>query len=185
MSFSRQIDNILTDFGKTEGWWFDSIRADQFFSATSCPESITHYFCNMMNIDASSKVLEPSAGSGGMVKVIQQYTKNITSIELNKNLYRELKSINPISLNADFLKIAINDIGFFSHILMCPPKLSDMHINHAKQFLAPDGILVAIVQKQNVEKCIDIPWKFVYNDEQINCGVIFYENCLETTGWIS
>lgn len=156
--------------------WFESISLDQKFIATSSSDVITEWMLDAIHINEFSTVLEPSAGSGGMRDVIKKRAKSVVSVELNKPLYKELDDGN--SINADFLRLTSDDIGYFSHIVMCPPRRSDDHIEHALTFLEPNGKLIALVQEQNIgstnENYFELPNVFEFQDQPIKCGVIIH-----------
>lgn len=158
--------------------WFESIPTDQKFLANETPKFLAEFFVESLVIEKDDRVLEPSAGSGIIVEEILKYTANIVAVELNSNLFDQLKST--MKIKKDFLKITPEQIGLFTHIIMCPPKQSDLHIAHAIKFLQPGGKLIALVQTQNVDyfkNDLDIlPDIFVYSDKSVECGIVYYEN---------
>ena len=153
------------------------------FPATHCPEHLTRIMCEIMGIQKHQSVLEPSAGRGGMVKVIEEFTKNIFAFELNAGSYSELYRNTKRTTNvfhADFLTVSPQDFGMFDHVLMCPPKDSLRHIQHAREFLMPGGKLMALIQDQNVEPFLSRTCKrfplheeeFEFNGKLIPCSIL-------------
>jgi len=131
-------------------------------------------------IQPGQRVLEPSAGVGRLVATILTYTRNIAAVELNKDLFARLDAwweLETPIYNADFLRMSPEDTGYFDWVIMCPPKNSDEHIDHAFKFLRPGGNLIALVQEQNV----DLQRYGFYNrsdthfqmdGERLHCGLI-------------
>lgn len=169
-------------------------RGTNYFPATVSPEQITYSICQRFKIADGDRVLEPSAGSGGMVKVIREYTQDIVAVELGPNQYNELALIpHLLRYRRDFLRMSpdtghnsprgpVPALGLFDYVIMCPPKRSVEHISHALTFLKPGGKLAALVQDQNMEDAPDT-WellpteeKFVFADEEIPCSLLYLEN---------
>ena len=177
--------------GRGGGGSSPSLRTKKF-TATYAPPHLTHTMCQGLGIKPHHSVLEPSAGAGGMVKVIQEYTKHITAIELNPKHQRALQLLTQRTYKRDFLRLTPYSenvsargiacrMGLFDRIIMCPPKNSVAHIAHAIQFLKPDGALLALVQDQNIRDIGDRPWKvvgvpekFEYNGEPIDVSYVMY-----------
>ena len=151
------------------------------YPATHSHPDITRQMCRILGVRPHHRVLEPSAGSGGMVEVIQEFTNNVTAVELNGGFYMQLctQHRDVERYRKDFLRLTPNQLGLFDHIIMCPPPDSTIHIQHANKFLKPGGSLMALVQEQN----IDIKgWGRSYNrtelcfklgDQRVQCGIIF------------
>jgi predicted RNA methylase len=103
-------------------------------------------------------VLEPSAGSGNLLRALagvvpfitmKQTACDVVAVELNADLCESLKNAGLAQwvVRGDFLECTPQALGRFDVILMNPPFAngSDIkHIEHARQFLAPGGRLVAI-----------------------------------------
>lgn len=155
------------------------------FKATYAPKHMTHTMCRGLDIQLHHNVLEPSAGSGGMVQVISEYTSDITAVELSGDLFDALRLVIPYPIQChrgDFLRATTDTLGMFDRIVMCPPKQSVDHLEHARRFLRPDGRMMALVQDQNIQGICERTWKvvstpdqFQYNDEIIPCSYVLYD----------
>jgi len=90
-------------------------------------------------------VLEPSAGTGALVRAIPAGAR-VVAVELVANLARALGYMTPKVRCGDFL--AMNgELGTFDRILMNPPfdhGADIQHIEHARGKLKAGGRLVAI-----------------------------------------
>jgi len=102
----------------------------------------------------SLRVLEPSAGTGHIVKAIQKAGVDPVAVEINLTLCRLLEEIGNDVHCADFLEMtptggtSETDLGHFDRILANPPfaEGADVrHVTHALAFLKPGGRLVAIM----------------------------------------
>lgn len=152
------------------------------FKATYAPAHITHSICQGIELRPYMRVLEPSAGAGRMVAVINEYSPHITAVELSGDLFTDLCRDAPIltqCYRGDFLRMDPDELGTFDRIIMCPPKDSVAHISHALKFLRPDGRLIALVQDKNMD---DSPWnmiptpdQFEYDGEIIPCSFVLCE----------
>ena len=110
---------------------------------------------------AGLRVLEPSAGTGNIVRAIIDHATGadcvrITAVEINYNLVSLLEQQRNRTVyangdnfeirQADFLECN-GDLGKFDRVIMNPPfeRGSDIeHIKHAVKFLKPGGRIVAI-----------------------------------------
>lgn len=124
------------------------VSAPQLFPT---PPEIAKQVIALAEIPAGVTVLEPSAGTGNLVKAIRDTVDTeVVGVEINSELCRHLeKRFQSYELNvrcADFLTCN-GDLGKFDRIVMNPPfeRGSDIrHIKHAMTFLNPGGRLVAI-----------------------------------------
>ena len=123
-------------------------RTNKYLAAGS-PEAVTRWMCERLGVLPHHHVLEPSAGSGGMVKVIREFTDNVTAVELNEFQHSVIPQ-DVESYRRDFLRLTPGDLGWYDFVVMCPPKNSDEHIRHAAKFVAGGGKLIALVQEQNI-----------------------------------
>jgi len=96
-------------------------------------------------------VLEPSAGTGQLVKALMiggVHSNNIKAVEINLSLVNNLQSNfcnMKISYN-DFLDNRVMREVTFDRVIMNPPfKKAIQHVSKAHQLLKPDGILIALV----------------------------------------
>lgn len=101
------------------------------------------------------RILEPSAGTGNIVRAIQEANKSpmaasceVHAVEINPRLADGLRPLLGDDLRCgDFLSFN-GELGKFDKIVMNPPfdHGSDIkHVEHAKAMLNPGGRLVAIV----------------------------------------
>jgi 16S rRNA G1207 methylase RsmC len=100
------------------------------------------------------RILEPSAGTGNLVREIARLVdlnrSKLVAVELNRSLADSLRSSFPpiVVLWRDFLDISPQESEPFDRILMNPPFAHGQdvaHVEHALSFLAPGGILKAIM----------------------------------------
>jgi len=93
------------------------------------------------------RVLEPSAGTGSLLRAAQQWERlDMVAVEIEPAIARVLgeqfKDVEVIC--ADFLSL---ELGQFDRIVMNPPFANGAdirHIEHARKHLKPGGRLVAI-----------------------------------------
>lgn len=95
-------------------------------------------------------VLEPSAGRGALVTAcLSAGAARLYAVEKNKEYAQDIEGAAAMCLGCDFLELTELWGGrLFHRIVMNPPftKNQDIkHVNHALKFLAPNGILVAIM----------------------------------------
>jgi hypothetical protein len=111
---------------------------------------------------AGMRVLEPSAGTGNLVRAVFDSATGadcvrLVAVERNAALAEGLREQQRRTLYAtpdnfavhcaDFLTLTPADLGTFDLVVMNPPfeDASDIkHIRHARTFLKPNGVLVAI-----------------------------------------
>jgi predicted RNA methylase len=92
------------------------------------------------------RVLEPSAGLGPLVRAAQLAGGVVDAIEMNQERAESLRKIVDHVRCADFLQVRPEPI--YDRVVMNPPfaKRADIHhVQHARKFLKPGGILVSIV----------------------------------------
>lgn len=103
------------------------------------------------NVERGHTVLEPSAGTGSILRAIREATAGgaiQTAIEINGRLCDRLRIVEAGAMvhQRDFLQCN-GDLGRFDRVLMNPPFANGQdiaHIQHALQMLKPGGRLVAI-----------------------------------------
>lgn len=93
-------------------------------------------------------VLEPSCGTGGIIAAIlkKQPTARVTGIEVHGGRWNEAKDRGFHVMRENFLHVAPQ--ATFDRVFMNPPfagKHYQKHVDHAKRFLKPGGILKAIL----------------------------------------
>lgn len=135
-----------------------AVSASQLFPT---PPELARRMCDEAGILAGKTVLEPSAGTGNIVRAIINNATGadcvqITAVEINHNLVQLLmqqrdKTVyandsNFKIVHADFLECN-GSLGKFDRVLMNPPfedGTDIKHIRHATKFLKLGGRLVAI-----------------------------------------
>lgn len=105
------------------------------------------------NIDDHIDILEPQAGTGSILKVIERnfVNSNIMAVELNQKLFCTLQNDfsdkkNIRLVNSCFIDASNNLISSFDLVLMNPPfRYAKQHIEAALSCLKKGGELIAIV----------------------------------------
>jgi len=124
----------------------DDIRGAKIPGFFPTPENLIDEMIVLGGIDPSHSVLEPSAGKGDMVDILNKHgITNIDCIEICHSLKKilELKGCNLVG--SDFLEF--NDKKY-DRIIMNPPfeNLQDIdHIRHAYNTLNEGGVLVSVM----------------------------------------
>jgi protein-L-isoaspartate O-methyltransferase len=120
------------------------VSAPQLFPT---PEKIAWRMAGLADFGMFDRVLEPSAGTGNLLKTIGDLTAKV-AVEINHNLSENLRGSMQLLdvVCGDFLEQNGN-LGKFDKIIMNPPfeNGADIkHIRHAMKFLKPGGRLVAL-----------------------------------------
>lgn len=124
------------------------VSAPQLFPT---PPDLAAQMVERAEIESGVCVLEPSAGTGNIVKAIRDAVDTeVVGVEISRTLCsgleRRFQSYELAVKCADFLQCN-GDLGKFDRILMNPPFADGQdiaHIKHAINFLNPGGRLVAI-----------------------------------------
>ena len=100
-------------------------------------------------------VLEPSAGDGSIARLAAATGANVDCVEIQGHMCDELRATGLYRnvFHGDFLTRAPSDV--YERIVMNPPfeNGSDMdHVEHALRFLAPGGLLVAVITSMTGER---------------------------------
>ncbi|MCC7376975.1 MAG: DUF3560 domain-containing protein [Verrucomicrobiales bacterium] len=148
------------------------VTADQLFPT---PPELARQAASIAQIGAGQRVLEPSAGTGELVKAVIDWCTGadlvkIVAVEVNPQLAQVLRTRRDRTLyandsnyrvvEADFLSCN-GDLGTFHRVLMNPPFSNGAdikHIQHAAHFLKPGGILVAFCANGPRQQEILKPW---------------------------
>ena len=122
-----------------------TVVAPQLFPT---PLAIAERMVELAQIKPGQRVLEPSAGTGNLVKALPNIRPNgsVVAVEVNHQLATALEPWADEVHCADFLACNGN-LGTFDRILMNPPfeRGADIqHIQHAMGMLKPGGRLVAL-----------------------------------------
>lgn len=140
------------------------------------------------------RILEPSCGDGSIIKAVQRFvTKNslcdisIQSYEVDANRAHRAKETGTSVICKNFLEVPPSPS--FDLVLMNPPfygKHYQAHVEHARKFLKPNGVLYAIlpvtaatdhgfvtIQKWGRDVWEDLPvGSFSESGTQINTGIV-------------
>ena len=128
------------------------VTAPQLFPT---PADLAARMADLAEIEPGQRVLEPSAGTGNLLKAIQEAEPNakVTAVEINQAVCDALsRTYNPRPagwslLQDDFLTCNGNLGAKFDRIIMNPPFADGAdirHIQHALTFLKPGGRIVAL-----------------------------------------
>ena len=123
------------------------VAAPQLFPT---PPALARRMVELAEIEADHRVLEPSAGTGNLLRAIGDQSDKV-AVELNHSLARGLCNLGVSGLhvrNADFLDLKQTaDLGQFDRVVMNPPFANAQDVAHIKRALAmlkPGGRLVAL-----------------------------------------
>lgn len=125
------------------------VSAPQLFPT---PAALAVRMVELAEIEAGHSVLEPSAGTGSILRAVRSVACGSTirtAVEINAGLCRELRRVDPGAhvFHADFLEWEGGTTKAYDRILANPPfgNAQDIaHIKRALQMLKPGGRLVAI-----------------------------------------
>jgi protein-L-isoaspartate O-methyltransferase len=163
------------------------VRAPNLFPT---PPEIARRLVELADIRPGMRVLEPSAGTGSLVRVIRETCPeaDLTAVEINPQLAAALSGMVPRVECADFLAVG-EDLGKFDRVVMNPPfeRGADLdHIKCALALLAPGGRLVAVCangQRQREElgevctRWIDLPaGAFQEQGTGVNTAIVVLDN---------
>lgn len=124
------------------------VSADQLFPT---PAELADRMVELAELAPGMRVLDPEAGTGAILAAVRRDggdTVACVGVEINSSLAGHLESsLTEAEIqNRDFMECG-DELGLFDAILMNPPFSHGQdvaHILHAKQFLKPGGVLVAI-----------------------------------------
>lgn len=99
---------------------------------------------------AAFRVLEPSAGIGSLASPAALAGHDVTCVEIHADRADQLAREGRFTkvIRSDFLELRPTALGLFDRIIMNPPfdkGLDVDHVRHALSFLAPGGVLVAVM----------------------------------------
>lgn len=156
------------------------------FSPTETPQFIAQQMIGAAyNIYSHNQTfLEPSAGRGNIAFEIRNSGVEPVCVELKQENVDYLQAHNFNVIHADFLKWTTP--VRFDAIVMCPPRNSIPHVQHAISLLKPTGRLAALVRQDSpgLQTFIDFNCfhllkpdnLFVMNGENVPSGIIVYYN---------
>lgn len=126
-------------------------RAVTAYQLFQTPESVATDLVVLAGMKTGMRVLEPSAGLGRILDALKPWNPSeVVAVEKAPQccgeLFRQEREGVKI-LQRDFLQVSPEETGLFDVVAMNPPfHLRDdiRHILHARKFLKPGGVLVAI-----------------------------------------
>jgi len=124
------------------------VNLQQTYQAFYTPPELAAKMAEAAELTAGDKVLEPSAGTGNLVRAAIAcgvFRADITAVEIDGTKGLELNKLCGQVFCIDFMKL--NNLGKFDRVLMNPPFTGGQdvdHITHAATMLVPGGRLVGI-----------------------------------------
>lgn len=126
-------------------------KAIAAFNLFQTPEPLAAKMAGLADLRQGLRLLEPSAGLGRILRACEAQAENLQTlaVEIDANCAGELfKNHGDLKiLQRDFLTVTPEETGLFDRVVMNPPfkmRRDIKHIQHALDFLAPGGILVAL-----------------------------------------
>ena len=112
------------------------------------PRAVIEAIASDVRIPASGRMLEPSCGDGRILDYMAEHHPGITctGIEYDAGRAAEAQAKGHAVRQANFLQVEPDPR--FDLIFMNPPFCGQhwrKHLDHARQFLAPDGVLICIL----------------------------------------
>ncbi len=150
----------------------DEKKRDQAFFT---PDDLADHAAALADVRGCD-VLDPEAGRGALLQAcLRAGAARVYAIEQNKEYAQHIDCAAAIYSGYDFLELAELWGGrLFHRIVMNPPftKNQDIkHVRHALKFLAPGGILVAIMLNNQTRKgFVDLNIEFDPEIEEIDRG---------------
>ncbi len=138
----EEVDNTQQELNRLE-LEIIGMKSGDFFPT---PSPVCDRLIQLAEINETSRILDPSTGSGCIAEsILKKHPQiDLEVVEINPTLRRiiELKGFNLVGKN--FLNYTT--VNFYSHIIMNPP-FSQLveHIYHAWKLIQSGGILIAIV----------------------------------------
>ena len=126
------------------------VNVQQTFQAFYTPPALADQVVETCGMLFGSKVLEPSAGEGSLLKSLLAHGMSISdlaAVEINQKLIMALTGLAANVYCADFLECG-EELGRFDAVVMNPPFTGGQdikHIKHALKYVSLGGRLVSIV----------------------------------------
>lgn len=123
----------------------------QDFGCFDTPPELANAIAVLSEIEPGMRVLEPSAGTGNLVRPLLALGAVVDCVELLPDRVATLRTIlsDPRFVKqADFMTVLPNVDFRYDRVIMNPPfaKRADLaHVRHALGFLSPKGQLVAVM----------------------------------------
>lgn len=147
------------------------------------PPDLARHMVELADVRPGHRVLEPSAGTGRLLQALPAGC-DVAAVEINPTLARQIGA-----RCADFLSLP--PVADFDRIVMNPPFSNGQdvrHILHARQFLAPGGVLVALCANGPRQRAAlrplatewhDLPaGSFTSEGTGVNVAMLVLESCL-------
>lgn len=141
------------------------------------PDELAKYVVELAEIEPHHCVLEPSAGSGALLRPLGR-KNHIVAVEIDDSLATGLMEAEyGTVINSSFEKaVEDGDVGpWFDRVIMNPPfgpnQLDIKHILLAYEQLIPGGILVAIMSENDLYYDTPLTKKFNEFLKQVNAHV--------------
>jgi len=115
------------------------------------PENVAYQMLNGYDIHGKT-VLEPSAGKGDLINILQKEGATVIACELNDDLRTIVESKCSV-IASDFLKVKAEQVSHVDFIIMNPPFSADeKHILHAWD-IAPAGCkIISLCNSDTLQK---------------------------------
>ena len=118
------------------------------------PEPVARQVIELAGVREGHQVLEPSAGTGHIARLAAETGATVHCIELQSHMAEQLRrsGLYQTVVTGSFLECKPFPHLVFDRIVMNPPfeNGADMdHVEHALQFLAPGGVLVAVLSSMS------------------------------------
>lgn len=127
------------------------VSRQQTLQMFETPEDLAERMVTMVNVGLSTRVLEPSAGPGRIVRALLSRGANVTAVEIDRDNCDALEEIGGVSVQwGDFLDYAADQPRTFEAVVMNPPftKGQDIeHVTDAYSLLEPGGALVSVMSE--------------------------------------
>ncbi len=166
-------------------------RAVSAYQLFQTPVSVANQMATALSLKAGARVLEPSAGLGRLLDALKPFTPSeVMAVEVAPQLSAELYRQNRAGVvikQRDFLAQSPAVLGMFDAVMMNPPfhmRADIQHIEHAKRFLKPGGVLVALCMDTSHRRAAfrDFEWtnlphgSFKEAGTGVNVAMVIYRN---------
>jgi len=147
--FRADVDAAETlRLAKEHGEIFDPKLVGTFLT----PDALADYAASKLVLVPNTRVLEPSAGRGSLVKAARRACPEalIECVELLEPHQKDLRALGLSVIGTDFLAMRPEEFTMFDAVLMNPPfnkGAEAHHVLHAAKFVMPGGQVVAIVSQ--------------------------------------
>lgn len=120
-----------------------AVAANELFPT---PAPVVAQMMSAAGAEPGMRVLEPSAGTGAILRELDKTGATVDFCEIDYNLARALESDERKAAGHDFMEYA--PVVGYDRIVMNPPFSADVeHVKHAFELLASGGRIVAIMSE--------------------------------------